>query len=139
MAEPVEQRMRILIADDDSLFRRGVARLFPADQFEVVEVENGELALDAVRQGKFDLVIADYKMPKVDGLEILGELKTLAPEVPVVIVSAYAGRETIEAAASLGAFAVLEKPFSVEQFTSRCQEALQLTRGTLRVKKKSAE
>ena len=81
----------------------------------MVAVENGEQAVEAVRQHRFDFIITDLVMPRVSGWEILKYVRRIKPQPRVVIITAHGSEETMEAAKQRGAWAYVEKPYIIER------------------------
>jgi len=101
---------RILIAEDNELNRANLAELLTTSGYDVVAVENGRKAMDALMQAKFDLLITDLRMPHVDGLELLKFCKEMNPDNVVIIITGYATVNTAVDAMKLGAFDYIVKP-----------------------------
>ncbi|MEZ6195543.1 MAG: sigma-54 dependent transcriptional regulator [Planctomycetota bacterium] len=106
---------RALIADDDNLSRDFLVEALRAAGWEVEEATTGRGAIAAFDASAFDLVVTDLRMPDGDGLSVLGHVREAAPDVPVVLVTAYGSLETAIEAIRLGAQDLLVKPVSVEQ------------------------
>lgn len=105
---------KILIVDDESGILYFIKNMFQADGYEVVIARNGEEAIESVKKDMVDLVITDLRMPRMDGMALLRELKRgLAPSLPVIMLTAYASDETAIEAKKLGAFTYMAKPFNV--------------------------
>jgi CheY-like chemotaxis protein len=80
--------MVILVVDDDELVRRVVAELLEDSEFSVIEARSGREALDLTRvRPELDLVISDVNMPEMDGLQLIRELKSIRPSLPVILMS----------------------------------------------------
>jgi len=82
------------------------------DRFEVCTASNGEEGLARAREMDFAIVFLDVRMPGMDGIEVLGRLRQIRPELPVVIVTAYATMEAASQAVEMGALGSLVKPFT---------------------------
>jgi len=107
--------LRFLVVDDFSTMRRIVVNLLKeAGYTEVEEAEDGMVALEKLRDGKFDFVVSDVHMPRLDGLQLLTEVKNDASlcHIPILILSADARKEDILQAARLGAAGYVVKPFT---------------------------
>lgn len=91
--------------------------------YEVEIAENGETALARYKTGKYDLVITDLKMPKIDGLELAAAIKKLSPSQPIILITAYAESLKGDHERLANVDFVLEKPFSLQQL----QDALART------------
>jgi len=138
---------RILVVDDE-LGPREALRLILQDHYEISTAQNGHQALDYLSKNEFDLVILDIRMPDVNGIDLLAEVKKKVPETEVVMITAYASVDTAASALRLGALDYLIKPFDrkavmevVEKGLSRRAESrkirsrldeLQLANKTLR-------
>ncbi|HMJ15104.1 MAG TPA: response regulator [Polyangiaceae bacterium] len=106
--------MRILIVDDEgSLLVTLVANL-ELEGFEVIGVQDALSALQLVREQRFDLVLTDIRMPGMSGVELFRAIRSLHPDMPVLLMTAFAAEALIEEAIQEGVFAVLPKPFDIE-------------------------
>ena len=107
--------MRILVADDEKIKRVTLAHDLAAQGHEVVTASDGEDALQQLSSGRFDVVVTDLKMPKVDGIELLKRIKQdRIADVEVIIMTAYGSIPLAVEAGKLGAFDFLTKPFNNE-------------------------
>lgn len=105
--------VRILLADDDPVFREVTVLMLEAQGYEVVPVDDGQQALDALAGDPFDLAIIDIYMPNRDGLEVIIELRQTHPELRMVAVSStalYGRADQLRTARAFGAHAALAKP-----------------------------
>jgi DNA-binding NtrC family response regulator len=106
--------MRLLIVDDeDSLLMTLVANL-ELEGFEVVGAETALSALELLHREAFDLVLTDIRMPGMNGVELFRTVRSQHPEMPVILMTAFAVESLIDEAILEGAFAVLPKPFDIE-------------------------
>ncbi len=120
---------RILLVDDEANIRKMVGALLQAEGFETTEAANGHVALTAVERAAPDAVLLDLMMPGgPDGLATLEQLKRLAPDVPVVMMSGKANLADAVRATKLGAFQFLEKPLTPEGVLVALRGALELSR-----------
>lgn len=106
MAKP----SRILVVDDE-LGPREALRLILQDHYEIATAQNGQMALDCLSKVEFDLVILDIRMPDINGIDLLAEVKKKVPDTEVVMITAYASVETAASALRHGALDYLIKPF----------------------------
>jgi PAS domain S-box-containing protein len=102
---------RVLVVDDE-IGPRESLRMLLKTQFEVATADSGPVALRELPRFRPDLVIMDVKMPQMDGLEVLRQIKTMDPSIEVIMITAYASLETVKLALTHGAFEYLIKPFS---------------------------
>jgi two-component system, NarL family, response regulator LiaR len=117
--------VKVLVADDHRLFRTGMTRMLSADpRFEVVgEAKDGVEAINQAIARKPDVVLMDLQMPEVNGVEAVKSLKRQAPDVRVVVVSAYADGRMIEEAMANGATAYVSKDVTIDEVATRIIEA----------------
>lgn len=120
-------RDTILVVDDEQLIRRTVTQRLGSDGYEVLEADTGRRALHLASSG-VDLVILDYRLPDIDGVEVLRELKQLNPDVLVILLTAYADVDAAVRAMKLGAFHFANKPFDLEALSAMVEQALETTR-----------
>ena len=106
---------RILIVDDTEMMRDSLASTLAREGHEVVAASDGPGALTRISATRFDLMISDLKMPKMTGIELLTEAKKLRPELPVVLMTAFATVSTAVEAMKLGAYDYIQKPFDGEE------------------------
>jgi two-component system cell cycle response regulator CpdR len=117
---------RILIAEDDEALRGLVMRALGEDGHELTATADGAQALDALHRhdGKFDLLLADVKMPVMDGVALALAAGRDRPDMPIMLMTGYADQR--ERAHGLDALVhdVIAKPFSVDQIKDAVREAL---------------
>jgi len=106
---------RILICDDQDIIRDSLAATLARDGYDVVAATDGPMALQRIAAGKVDLLITDLKMPKMTGIELLTEAKKIRPELPVVLMTAFATVQTAVEAMRLGAYDYIQKPFEADE------------------------
>jgi DNA-binding NtrC family response regulator len=106
---------RVLVVDDEAGMRDFLALLLEGEGFEVATAADGSEALRLFDERPADLVISDIRMPKMDGVALLGDLRQRDPTVPVVLVTAYASAESAIQAMKLGAVDYITKPFKVAE------------------------
>jgi DNA-binding response OmpR family regulator len=114
----------VLVVDDDAAVRE-MLRLVLDEEYAVLDAANGRTALALVLAQRVDLVLLDILMPDVDGLEILQELKALAPDLPVIMTTAVKTVRTTVAAMKLGASDYVTKPFHREELLAAMRRALE--------------
>jgi len=116
----------ILVIDDEALIRRTVGKRLQSAGYDVLEAETGQQALERAATG-VDLAILDYRLPDIDGLAVLKQLKQLDPDILVILLTAYANVESAVSAMKLGAFHFLNKPFDLEALVALVEQALETT------------
>lgn len=110
-------RNRILVVDDEEIMRSSLSDWLKEDGYYVQAVEDGYKAIEKVKEEEWDLAVVDLKMPKIDGLEVLEKIRKMKPEVPVIIVTAYATIDTAVMAIKAGAADYIVKPFNPEEIS----------------------
>jgi DNA-binding NtrC family response regulator len=103
-----------------------VGRRLQSAGYDVVEAETGRQAIERAAGG-VDLAILDYRLPDIDGLAVLKQLKQLDPDILVILLTAYANVESAVSAMKLGAFHFLNKPFDLEALVALVEQALETT------------
>ncbi|RME30574.1 MAG: sigma-54-dependent Fis family transcriptional regulator, partial [Candidatus Zixiibacteriota bacterium] len=116
--------MKILLADDDSSLRRVLQFKLEQHGYEVTAVENGQLALDRLRDERYDLLLSDIKMPKLSGLELLEKAKGLQPDLKIILITAHATVSQAVQAVKSGAFDYITKPFEDDELLVALEKAL---------------
>ena len=119
----MKERLTVLIVDDESKIRRLLSRSLESEGFDVAATDSGLRALEFLKSGKCDLIILDYMMPEMDGLEFLRELRKKST-TPVIMLSARDEISKKTEALELGADDYVVKPFSVEEITARIRAVL---------------
>jgi DNA-binding response OmpR family regulator len=129
-AKPAEARTpRILVADDDDEMRALLAQALRANGYEVGEYSDGlhlVARVASAHAGPFDAIVSDIRMPGASGLTILEGLATCQGAPPVILITAFGDRETHEHARQLGAAALLDKPFDVEELLAELRRVAPL-------------
>lgn len=101
---------KILIVDDDSSIRRTLKNILEFEKYEVDEAVDGLDAMVHIKQNKYDVVIMDIKMPKLDGMDAIESVQKLRPDLPVVMISGHGNIDTAVEAVKKGAFDFIQKP-----------------------------
>ncbi len=116
---------RILVVDDDRGMQDVLDIMLSRAGYKVATADDGAVALDIIGKKKFDLVITDLKMPRVDGIDLLKGIKETAPGTAVILLTAFASGETALAAMREGAYDYVEKNFNVEDLLAIVRDALE--------------
>ena len=117
---------RILVADDEANMRWALDKALSKVGYEVITVENGQAALESIQEDRPDLVLLDLKMPKMDGIEVLREVKTIVPELQVIMMTAHGSTATAVEAMKLGAYDYIMKPFDIDELLMAVDKAFEL-------------
>ncbi|MFQ5992376.1 MAG: sigma-54-dependent transcriptional regulator, partial [Nitrospiraceae bacterium] len=119
---------KIIVVDDESGMRRSLAMMLRREGYLVTEAPGGKEALDHLERDVFDLVITDFKMEPISGLDILRLVKQMSPEVEVILMTAFGTVASAVDAMKLGAFDFVTKPFQAEEILIRVRNALEKRR-----------
>lgn len=114
MSQNKQQYLDILIVEDDEQLREAICDTCEMSGYSVASAEHGQAALVRLNEQQFKLVISDVQMQPMDGAELLSKIKNLYPDLPVVVMTAYASIEKAVDFMRLGAADYLVKPFEVE-------------------------
>ncbi|MNX56970.1 Transcriptional regulatory protein ZraR [compost metagenome] len=117
---------KILIIEDEAAIRRVLVKILSEenDTYQVDEAEDGAAGLDKIKNNDYDLVLCDIKMPKMDGVEVLEEVKKIKPEIPMVMISGHGDMETAIHTMRLGAFDYISKPPDLNRLLNTVRNAL---------------
>jgi two-component system response regulator PilR (NtrC family) len=115
----------ILIVEDETVLRESLAELLAGEGYEVLQAPDGKAAYELVLKRPVDLVLSDVRMPEMDGLTLLGHLNKLAPETPVIMITAYGTVESAVAAMRHGASDYLLKPVQFDDVLMKVKRALE--------------
>ncbi|TWT42332.1 Transcriptional regulatory protein ZraR [Phycisphaerae bacterium RAS1] len=114
----------ICIIDDQALLRDSLQATLTGQDHKVVAFDNAQDALTTIRQQSFDAVITDLRLPGMDGVSLLREMRRLGIDVPVVLMTAYASVATAVEAMKLGAFDYIQKPFNADEVAITIERAV---------------
>ena len=114
----------ILVVDDEERIRESVREILSDEGYRVIEATDGTRVLELIRKERPRLVLLDIWMPRVDGIELLKEIKEREPEVDVIMISGHGNIHTAVTATKLGAFDFIEKPLSLDGLLLTVRRAL---------------
>jgi len=117
-----------LVVDDEPRLRQVLVRLMVGEGFHCDEAPNGMEALEKLSAGEYVLVLSDLRMPRMDGLELLRNIRERHPGIAVILITAVAEVEVALTALSMGAMDYLTKPFHIEEVRARVAQALEKRR-----------
>ena len=117
-------RPRILVVDDEASIRDLLAKTLALAEYEVDVAPDGRSALERMRLYPYDLLIADLKMPGMDGLSVIKEAKRYKTDLPVIIITGFSTESSAIEAVNLGVAGYLTKPFRVPQVLAAAAKAL---------------
>jgi two-component system NtrC family response regulator len=116
----------ILLIDDDDSLRRVTEYTLREDGFDVRTATNGREGLEMFRASGVDLVLSDVRMPELNGMDLLPQLKAMQPDLPVIMLTAHGTIASAVEAMQLGAFDYLTKPFTRDQLRASVRKALEV-------------
>lgn len=123
------KQKRILLVDDEANVRRVFSDVLKKEGYIVKGVKDGPEAIKAVEQEKFDLALVDLRMPRMNGIEVLENIKKIKPNIPVIIYTGYGSVTTAVESMRRKAADYLNKPFSPEELKSSIRKALKGAEG----------
>jgi len=113
----------ILVVDDEQSMRDFLKILLQKEGYQVDTAKNGDSALKILESSTYDLIISDIRMPGISGLEMLGKVKENYPDLPVIMITAFASPDDAVSAMKNGAFDYISKPFNVDEIKSVIESA----------------
>jgi DNA-binding NtrC family response regulator len=133
---------KILIIDDEKSIRNTLKEILEYENYAVDQAEDGPSGLDMLIKNKYDVVLCDIKMPKMDGLEVLSRAQDVAPDAAFIMISAHGSIDTAVDATKKGAYDFLQKPPDLNRLLVTVRNALDRTKlvtETKTLKKKIAK
>ena len=116
---------KVLIAEDDEAFANQLCETLKSENYDVFIAHDGSEALSILRNNHIDLGFIDLSMPGIDGLQVLEQAQTVAPDVPLIMITGFASIERAVQATRLGAYDFIEKPASLDRLLLTAQHALE--------------
>jgi two-component system, NtrC family, response regulator AtoC len=120
--------VRVLIVEDENLIRWSLRQKFEAREYNVTDVEDGQNAIDVLADATFDLIMLDYKLPDMTGLDVLRHVRESDSDVVVIMMTAFSSIESAVDAIKLGAYDYIAKPFEMDQVLRIVDKALETTK-----------
>ncbi len=117
----------VLIIDDERSIRSALREMLEYEKFNVDDAEDGKAGLEQLNKKKYDLVLCDIKMPKMDGLEVLEKILEREDDIPVIMISGHGNIETAVEALKKGAYDFIEKPFDLNRILVSVRNAFDRT------------
>jgi two-component system, OmpR family, response regulator len=117
------EKFKVMIVDDEQDFLETIVKRLKARGIEVTGAESGYKALELIDSGSFDVVILDVKMPGLDGIETLREMKKKKPLVEVIMLTGHASVESGIQGMQLGAFDYVMKPVALDELLEKVRQA----------------
>ncbi len=107
----MKSSVSILVVDDEEMMRNLLEKILSREGYQIATAENGQAALEVLSGRRFDIVISDMKMPRMNGFDLLKAIKKDHPRTGVIIMTAYGDTYTVKDALLLGADEYITKPF----------------------------
>jgi len=117
-------KKQILIIEDEEIARRNLEHILEKEGYHVIAVDSGTKGLTLIKSRSFDLIITDYKMKKVDGLQVLEQSRKLQPYTEVILITGYATVDSAVTAMREGAYHYIAKPYKIDEVRRIIREAL---------------
>jgi len=117
---------KILIIEDEAAIRRVLLKILSEENpdYKVSEAEDGLQGVELIKKENFDLILCDIKMPKMDGIEVLNQIKIIKPETPIVMISGHGDLDTAVQSMRIGAFDYISKPPDLNRLLNTVRIAL---------------
>ena len=131
MDREINHKTSILVIDDEEVVRHSHLRVLSGPGCTVATADGGMTGLQALEASAYDLVLLDLRMPGMDGLEVLRQIKSRWPECEVVVVTGYPTIESAKEAVRLGAYDYLAKPVEPDRVIDTAHSAVRQKRWTM--------
>ena len=117
------QQLRVIVIDDEPIVGKRLKPALEKSGYTVEFYDNGAAALERIKAASFDIVVTDFRMDEVDGMQVLSMVMAASPRTKVIIITGYATIEVAREALAKGAFDVIAKPFKPNDLREKIQEA----------------
>ena len=114
----------VLVVDDDPEMSAIIQKVLAREHYEVRTASNGQEALDAMREQPVDVVVADWKMPVLDGMKLIGHVSEEFPDTKIIMITAFGEVDDYLEAMTRGAFEFLPKPLDIGELKSIVNRAM---------------
>ena len=118
-------KAKVLVIDDEEVVRNGFARALEGERCRVEQSGSGPVGLKALARERFDVVLLDLKMPEMDGVEVLDQIKQRWPETEVIVITGFPAVDAAKEAVRLGAYDFLAKPVGCDEVARVTHRAMQ--------------
>jgi CheY-like chemotaxis protein len=107
------KEMKMLLIDDDEWIRDSLSLFFEGEGCHLVAVETAEEGIEELRKQGYDIILVDYRLPGMDGLEFLKRIKDSHPDILTVLITAYGSEDVFLKARNIGVTGIVDKPFTI--------------------------
>jgi DNA-binding NtrC family response regulator len=118
------EQKHILVIDDEEIVRISCQRALTPEGYTVDVAADGLEGLKLVKEKSYDLILTDLKMPNMDGMEVIENIRKTQPQAKIIVITGYSTIETAVKAIKMGAFNYIEKPFTPDGLLAAVKEAL---------------
>ena len=118
-----ENKIKLLMVDDEVKFLESISKRLELKNFDVTTASNGQEAIASAEKGLFDVAVVDFKMPGMDGAQVLKTLKANHKYLEIIMLTGHATVDSAVECTKLGAFKYLEKPYDFEKLVELIKEA----------------
>lgn len=118
---------KVLLLEDDLILQEIIEEYLQESGFEVESFFDGEIALEAIGSGSYDMLLLDINVPSIDGFELLGYLREIKNSTPAIFITSLAGVKSLQKGFDLGANDYLKKPFDLDELIIRIKHHLKAT------------
>ncbi len=131
------ERKKALVIDDDQIVLDSVKRILNEEDFEVETTLNSKNGIALALENDYDIVLTDIRMPDIDGLTVVLNIKTAKPSIPVLVITGYASVRSAVESMKRGATDYVQKPFTPEALVTRVVSAMEAVPPRLRIREPS--
>ena len=107
------KEMKMLLIDDDEWIRDSLSLFFEGEGCHLVAVETAEEGIEELRKQGYDIILVDYRLPGMDGLEFLKRIKESQPDALTILITAYGSKDVFLMARNIGVTGFVDKPFTI--------------------------
>jgi DNA-binding NtrC family response regulator len=126
--------MKLLLIDDDEWIRDSLSLFFEGEGCHLLAIETAEEALEALNNQTYEIIITDYRLPGIDGLEFLRQIQSKNLEAMKILITAYGDDEVISEAKRIGVQDIINKPFNSEDIEASLARLIDVNRNYLKEK-----
>jgi two-component system NtrC family response regulator len=122
------ENVKIMVVDDEPSVLESFKMILQIKDYDVDTYADGPSAIGKLQKGNYDICFVDYKLPGMDGIEVLKKIKEIDPDIEVIVVTAYASESSKSSAVALGALQYLRKPFLMDEIYELVERGLRKRR-----------